>query len=172
MNWIIIPHSIRVYHMCEAWIEKPIQRVTVWHHEACQMMTNGDPEWGFFFYSTLTQMVDFLIALHLISHFYFKINSFLNGITWCHVDNTMTSFANHVREFQFSQSTTHTWLPGYDNMFLSQLKISDTFISFLKLFDWWILLSIYISIYLSCFTLRKDYYKENVWYDRWKIEWF
>ena len=29
---------------CEGRIEKSIPRITVWHHEACQVMTNGDPE--------------------------------------------------------------------------------------------------------------------------------
>ena len=33
---------IRIYHECEGRIEKSVQRI--WHHEACQVMTNGDPE--------------------------------------------------------------------------------------------------------------------------------
>ena len=24
--------------------KKPVPRITVWHHEACRVMTNGDPE--------------------------------------------------------------------------------------------------------------------------------
>ena len=37
------PHNIiRIHHECEAWIAKSIQRITKWHYEACQMMTNGD----------------------------------------------------------------------------------------------------------------------------------
>ena len=35
---------IRVYHECEGRIEKSFPRITVWHQEACRVMTNGDPE--------------------------------------------------------------------------------------------------------------------------------
>ena len=35
---------IRIYHECEGRIEKSVQRIAVWHHEACRVMTNGDPE--------------------------------------------------------------------------------------------------------------------------------
>ena len=35
---------IRTYHECEGRIEKSVPRITVWHHEACRVMTNGDPE--------------------------------------------------------------------------------------------------------------------------------
>ena len=48
--------NIRIDHECEGWIEKSVPRITVWHHEACRVMTNGDPEGripylnnGFFF---------------------------------------------------------------------------------------------------------------------------
>ena len=35
---------IRIYHECEGRIEKPVPRIAVPHHEACRVMTNGDPE--------------------------------------------------------------------------------------------------------------------------------
>ena len=35
---------IRIYHKCGDRIEKSVPRVVVWHHEACRVMTNGDPE--------------------------------------------------------------------------------------------------------------------------------
>ena len=35
---------IRIYHECEGKIEKSIPKITVWHHQACLVMTNGDPE--------------------------------------------------------------------------------------------------------------------------------
>ena len=38
-----ISNSIRIYHECEGRIENPVPWITVWHHEACQVMTNGDP---------------------------------------------------------------------------------------------------------------------------------
>ena len=63
-------NDIRIYHECEGGIEKSVLRITVWHHEACQVMTNSDPEGrisisyprtnnGFFFLLT----IDFLILI-------------------------------------------------------------------------------------------------------------
>ena len=31
-------------HECEGGIEKSVPRIAVWHHEACRVMTKGDPE--------------------------------------------------------------------------------------------------------------------------------
>ena len=45
-----IKHHIKIYHEREARIEKIVSRITDCHHEACQVMTNGDPE-GLFFLS-------------------------------------------------------------------------------------------------------------------------
>ena len=36
--------TIRIYHECEGRIEKSVLRIAVWHHKACRVMTNGDPE--------------------------------------------------------------------------------------------------------------------------------
>ena len=33
-----------MHHECEGKIEKYVPRIAVWHHEACRVMTNGDPE--------------------------------------------------------------------------------------------------------------------------------
>ena len=35
---------IIIHHECEGRIEKSVPRIAVWHHEACRVMTNGDPE--------------------------------------------------------------------------------------------------------------------------------
>ena len=35
---------IRIHQECESGIEKSVLRITVWHHEACRVMTNGDSE--------------------------------------------------------------------------------------------------------------------------------
>ena len=35
---------IRIYRECEGRIEKSVPRITGWHHEACRVMTNGNPE--------------------------------------------------------------------------------------------------------------------------------
>ena len=37
-------HNIRIYHECEGRIEKAVPGIAVWHHEACRVLTNGDPE--------------------------------------------------------------------------------------------------------------------------------
>ena len=44
----ILVEIIRIYHECEGRIEKSIPRISVWHHKACRVMTNGDPEGRFF----------------------------------------------------------------------------------------------------------------------------
>ena len=36
--------NIRIYHECEGKIEKSVLRIAVWHHEACRVMANDDPE--------------------------------------------------------------------------------------------------------------------------------
>ena len=37
-------NTIRINHESEDRIEKSIPRTAVWHQEACQVMTNTDPE--------------------------------------------------------------------------------------------------------------------------------
>ena len=36
--------KIRIYDECEVGIEKSVPRIIDWQHEACRVMTNGDPE--------------------------------------------------------------------------------------------------------------------------------
>ena len=44
-DWNNLPlEIIRIYRECEGMIEKSVPRIAVWHHEACRVMTNGDPE--------------------------------------------------------------------------------------------------------------------------------
>ena len=42
---------IRIYQECEGRIEKSVSRIAVWHHEACQVMRNGDVPRDIFFLS-------------------------------------------------------------------------------------------------------------------------
>ena len=35
---------IKIHHEYEGRIEKSVLRTTNWHHEACRVMTNGDPK--------------------------------------------------------------------------------------------------------------------------------
>ena len=48
---------IRILHGCKGGIEKSVLRITDWHHEACEVMKNGDPQ-GDIFYPILTQIMD------------------------------------------------------------------------------------------------------------------
>ena len=60
--------NIKNHHECEGGKEKYVLRITVWHYEACRVMTNGDPEgWiflshphtnnGFFFLLTTKHLI-------------------------------------------------------------------------------------------------------------------
>ena len=44
-DWNIF-RIIKIYHECEGRIEKSVPRIAVWHHKACRVMINGDPEGG------------------------------------------------------------------------------------------------------------------------------
>ena len=55
-DWNIF-RIIRIYHECEGRIEKSVPRIAVWHHKACRVMINGDPE-GRTFLSYLTPIMD------------------------------------------------------------------------------------------------------------------
>ena len=50
-TFFVIIKQIRIYHECDGSIEKSIPRIAVLRHEACRVMTNGDPEgWIFLSY--------------------------------------------------------------------------------------------------------------------------
>ena len=71
VDLVPITYKIRMYHECEDRIEKSIPRITIWHHEACRVMTNGDTEgWIFLSYSHTNNGFFFLLASFF---FYFKI---------------------------------------------------------------------------------------------------
>ena len=66
--------NIRIYHECEGGIEKSVPRITVWHYEACRVLTNGDREGriflsyphtnnGFLFLPTTVLLINLLIYL-------------------------------------------------------------------------------------------------------------
>ena len=40
----LVLDKIRIHHEFESGIGKSVPRITIWHHEACRVMTNGDPE--------------------------------------------------------------------------------------------------------------------------------
>ena len=59
----------KIHHDCESGIEKSVPRITDWHHDACRVMTNGDPDGrmflshahrnnGFFFLVTTKYLIE------------------------------------------------------------------------------------------------------------------
>ena len=61
--------NIRINHECEGRIEKSVPRIAIWHHEACRVMTNSDPEGWIFLSYPHTNNGFFFIAHHF---FYLK----------------------------------------------------------------------------------------------------
>ena len=72
---------IRIYHECEGRIEKYFPRIAIWHHEACRVMTNGDPlgqiclsyphtSNGFFFFRITVFIYFFIIFFYLFIHLF------------------------------------------------------------------------------------------------------
>ena len=59
---------LRIYHECEGGIEKSVPRFTDWHHEACRVNTNGDPE-GQIFLSYPRANNDFFLLLTTVFFF-------------------------------------------------------------------------------------------------------
>ena len=54
---------IRIHHKSEGRIEKSVPSITDWHHEACRVMTHGDPEgWIFLSYPQTNNGFFFLLA--------------------------------------------------------------------------------------------------------------
>ena len=61
---------IRIHHECEGGIENSIPRITHWHHEACRVMTNADPEGRIFLFHPHTNNgFVFLVSTYFISLF-------------------------------------------------------------------------------------------------------
>ena len=70
---IFLECTRRIYNECESRLEKSVPRIAVWHHEACRVMTNGDPE-GRIFYPTLERIKMFFIYfIYLLFIFYLLI---------------------------------------------------------------------------------------------------
>ena len=70
-------HIIRIYHECEGRVEKYIPRITVWHHEACEVMTNSDSEERIFLSYPHTNNGFFFLpttVLYIYLFIYFKIS--------------------------------------------------------------------------------------------------
>ena len=60
---------LRVYHECEGRIENSVPRITVWHHQACRVMTKGDIEgWIFLSYPHRNNGFFFLLTTVFLAH--------------------------------------------------------------------------------------------------------
>ena len=64
--------NIRINHECVGRIEKSVPRIAIWHHEACRVMTNNDPE-GQIFNPTLTQLMDSFSCTPLFLFIYLHV---------------------------------------------------------------------------------------------------
>ena len=71
MTKIVTQDSIgsQIYHESEGGIEKTIPWIADWHHEACRVMTNGDPQ-GWIFYPTFTRLMDSYSSSPFYTAFY------------------------------------------------------------------------------------------------------
>ena len=72
-GWYSVCEIIRIYHECEAGKEKSVPRITFWHHRACRVMTNGDPNRRIF-YPTLTPIMDSFSCSPINTSFYIGKN--------------------------------------------------------------------------------------------------
>ena len=55
----------RIYDECEDGIEKSIPTITIWHHEACRVMTNGDHEGWIFLSPNMIKRFFFLLTIYV-----------------------------------------------------------------------------------------------------------
>ena len=64
--------NTRIYHECEGRIEKSVLRITDLHHEACRVMTKGDPQ-GQIFLSYPHTNNGFFFLLTIVFNYLFEI---------------------------------------------------------------------------------------------------
>ena len=66
-SYILSILIIGINHESEGRIEKSVPRITDWHHEACRVMTNGDPEGRIFLsYPQTNNGFFFLLATAIV----------------------------------------------------------------------------------------------------------
>ena len=101
--------NIRIYHEYEGRIEESLLRIAVRHHEACRVVTKGDPDGQIFLsYSHPNNEFFFLLTFRYDILFLKKdprISKYeeLRQAIMTSVNITMTSLGDHVREFQYNQ---------------------------------------------------------------------
>ena len=67
---------LRIYHDCEVRIKKIVPRIAVWHHKACQVMTNCDPKGRIFLSYPHTNNGFFFLVYHCSSLFIYLLTYF------------------------------------------------------------------------------------------------
>ena len=81
--WVLAPINmyrkstgdiIKIYHESVDGIEKSVPRIDVWHHEACRVMTNDDPEGRIFLSRPHTNnRIFFLFISNFAFLFFYKL---------------------------------------------------------------------------------------------------
>ena len=74
--------NIRIYHECEGRIEKSVPRITVWHHEACRVMTNCDPEGQIFLSYPHTNIGFFFLLTSTVLYLKISFQKSLNTLRY------------------------------------------------------------------------------------------
>ena len=116
MHLILGVTDKRIYHECEGRIEKSVPRIALWHHEACRVMTNGDPEERIFLsYPHTNNGFCFLLTIDFIFEKklpevpeYAKMQFHM----MTSIKHKMTSLDDNVREFQYNQCMK----PSHDSL--------------------------------------------------------
>ena len=127
--------TISIFHGCMVWIEKSVTRVTDWHHEACRVMLNSDPEWQIFLSTPYTHDRYFFLHTFWLTKFDFQrricnkvtlfpLRSFYSSLTKSTLQATtvqfftsmfnlhkVTSYSDVTAEKPTSLDDVDTWLP-------------------------------------------------------------
>ena len=83
---------IRIHHECKGGIEKSVQRITDWHHEACLVITIGDREGQIF-----------LCLPHMNSGLFFLLTTKFR-ILYC--ENMKKGFQNILNSLRYDMVTS------------------------------------------------------------------
>ena len=94
-NSDLLCKNIRIHHECVGGIEKPIARITDWQNEACQVMTNGDPEGRIFL------VADQTAPLRAGCVNYFVCKCLLKNLALLLKTTDMEHMSNHRRKLYF-----------------------------------------------------------------------
>ena len=91
----------RIQHECEGRIEKSITRISVWHHDASQIMSYGNPEgWIFLSYPHTSNGIRFL------AHYCFYAPAIYNGGGAYSITLVRTSVRTYIRTYICTSRTS------------------------------------------------------------------